>query len=714
MSLPDTKTILHFLGKGDMAEARSLCLRSDPAQLQALYPHVLALATQHQSSRDPEAVGLAIRVRELALEWDPSDAANLVQLVLLGLRTGDEWRVYLHAQALVEVWESWASAQDPLPQALWGIQANSFFQVLLSGLGLGGYWDVFFGLGAAYIPALPAEQRDPARAVLAQLAIYYAPDGDTQDTSPQWHPRDLLHWIVPEILKLLFHGSSLRGYSIMAEQMQRLALAPETAADPELELRLLADALDYCCLSGIPTQAQDLLDKILQLWPLERVETLAQQPQPGSLVLLWTILFRVCFDWAYLSDDQAQIRRYQQAAGAGLSRWLRQMMPQGVTPATHQLPTVGSRPLRVGYLGLCFRRHSVGTLSFEALTQHNRERVQSYYYFVGTLDQPEDPIYAAFKTGSHRFYDLAHQDWPQVLAQVQADDLDILVYLDATTSDLGCKVLAMRPAPIQISWLGGDSPGLPEIDYFWVDPHILAADAQSDYTETLLRLPTFAAVGEFPVAEIDLGALRAQWGIPTEALVYWTSAHARKRSDECIEAHLAIVAAVPDSVLVIKGVGDISSLAEAYRSRAERLGITSQLRFVPMTHHNEEHRAQLQLADLILDTFPYTGATHTFEALYLGIPVLTRVGRHYYGRMSYTLLQTLGLRDCITWDRQEYIRQGIHLGHHRSQLAQLQQTIRASRQDPGCVLWDPIGFVRHLEDVYEQLVEKHQTGERNA
>ncbi len=693
--------MVQALAADDLERVRAL--GKDPERRPALYPQLIAWANQQQHvSQDPEALRRAIRGRELALEWDPLAADNLVQLVGLALATQDEWRVYLYAQALAEVWEGLPSDR---PSSQFGIQANPFFKGLLSGLGLAGYWDVFFGLGLAYVPALPVDQQNPARAVLAQLATYYAPDW-LAETPLEWQPQDLLHWSVPEMLKLLFDGSSLRGYSIIAEQMGHLATAPQVAQDPELELRLLADALDYCCLSGIPSQAQQHLERILQVWPLKRLAQIPQYPQPGSLVLAWTFVFRVCFDWAYLSDDQTAIRQYQQLAGLGVSRCLQQIYLRDWPRTQHPWPQVGSRPLRVGYLGHCFRRHSVGTLSYQTLTQHDPERVQSFYYFTGTLDQPEDPIYQAFREGAWRFYDLAHQDWPQVLTQVQADDLDILVHMDATTSDVGCRVAALKPAPIQISWLGGDAPGIPEIGYFLVDPHIVAADAQADYGETLVRLPTFAAVRSFPVASLDLEAFRSQLRIPDQSVVFWTSAHARKRSDPCIEAHLEILAAVPQAVLVIKGVGDITGVIATYRSRAQRWNVADRLRFLPMTRFNEDHRAQLQLADLILDTFPYTGATHTFEALYLGIPVLTLVGRHYYGRMSYSLLQTLKLKPCITWDREHYIQQGIQLGQDPQTLRQLRQTILASQQDPACVLWDPLGLVRRLEAIYEQLVRE--------
>jgi hypothetical protein len=171
------------------------------------------------------------------------------------------------------------------------------------------------------------------------------------------------------------------------------------------------------------------------------------------------------------------------------------------------------------------------------------------------------------------------------------------------------------------------------------------------------------------------------------------------KSSESIVAHLEILKQVPESILVVKGIGDLIKLQEAYQIRG---GPMDRMRFIPITFFSEDHRAQLQIADLVLDTFPYTGATHTLEALlYMGVPVLTLVGQHYNGRMSYSLLKNLGLEDCITWSQADYIQRGIELSRDPIRLAQLKDFIKTTY--PHSPLSDVQDFANQLEKFYLRL-----------
>jgi predicted SAM-dependent methyltransferase/glycosyltransferase involved in cell wall biosynthesis len=295
---------------------------------------------------------------------------------------------------------------------------------------------------------------------------------------------------------------------------------------------------------------------------------------------------------------------------------------------------------------------------------------------------------------------------PQVAAQAREDRIDIMVFMDSLTSHDASIVAALRAAPIQIGWLGGDAVGLPEFDYFFADPYILPEDAQADYHEKIIRLPSYCAVDYLDVLPADEIDFRAKLRIDPQDIVLLTAASAYKRTPECIDAHLQILKAVPNGILIVKGSGEIATVIRRYQERAKELDVLDRVRFLAQASSVEEHRGQLALVDLVLDTFPYTGATHTMEALYMGVPVLTLVGRHYYGRMSYSLLRNIGLDDCITWSVEEFIERGIQLANNPERLAKAKQTIRESYSKS--IIWDPKRLAMAIEKTYFDLAHKHQ------
>jgi predicted O-linked N-acetylglucosamine transferase (SPINDLY family) len=290
------------------------------------------------------------------------------------------------------------------------------------------------------------------------------------------------------------------------------------------------------------------------------------------------------------------------------------------------------------------------------------------------------------------------------------DNLNIIIYLDATTNAQGWEFITSKLAPVQASWLGGDSPGLPEIDYFLVDPYVLPEEAQEDYTEELLRLSSFISVGRFNVDSINIASFRNFLKIPDDTCIFWTSSIAYKRYVDCIDAQIEIIKQVPNSVLVIRGTSDLASMVKIYKSAAIEKDVYEKLRFLEVAPTSSRHRAELGLADIMLDTFPYTGATQTMEALWRGVPVLTKVGNHYYGRMSYSLLKNAGLEECITWSIEDYIKQGVKLGLNLESTRKiktklLQESRRAS------LLWHPREFIRDLESACEHMADKRPAHE---
>jgi predicted O-linked N-acetylglucosamine transferase (SPINDLY family) len=668
---------------------RGFLLQRDPDQWRSvlevldLDPAVLIAGVQ---AAIPIAEAQAVNPRSMALrqwlvELDPMDRPNLMTLLHLSASRRDDWGVMVWTGSLIEAW------QCGDPPALFPVLP------LWDHLLATGQTEAVLSLGEVLAERQPdASVRSGILAVLAQLARRDHSER-LRAYAPHWQPLDLACPTAAALIKALNNGS-------LAIALGILVTARELEPDDSARLGLLANGIRYLSNAGHLVEMRAAIEEIMGQWQLDRSLvtgrelTVAEQEEVAFIVL-----FVLCYDWPYVEDNPTQIRGIQQAAAAKFSQFTQARY--AVAVPLSPLPEAGSRVLRIGYLGSYFRRHSVGFLSHHTLAAHDPAQVQTFCYHLDPPDDQDD-IYRQFRAQAGTFRDCHGWDPAQVTAQIRADQLDVLVYMSGLEHRLGCEVVCLRAAPIQLSWLAGDSPGLPELDGFLVDPHLLSEQAATRYSEPLLRLPTFTAVSGFAVDPWDPVDLKQRLGIPLDWVVFWTAAPAKKRSLESIRCQLEIVAQVPQSVLVIKGSGDTQAVINLFQQELRDPALAQRIRFLPRTASQEQHRGQLAVVDLILDTFPYVGSTHTLEALTLGIPVLTLAGEHYYTRQSYSLLMSVGLDACITWDPESYVSQGIHFGRDPAALQSLKQQLKESY--PHAPIWDPEGLARALEQQYRQLV----------
>jgi len=362
--------------------------------------------------------------------------------------------------------------------------------------------------------------------------------------------------------------------------------------------------------------------------------------------------------------------------------------------------TTLDRPLKIGYVGHTFRTHSVGWLSRWLIHHHDPEKIDVYIYSVTqNIDELTEEW---FIKKAKQFY-VSERNIKKVLQKIQEDQIDILVDLDSFTLNLTCQIMALKPAPIQISWLGMDSAGIPAIDYFIADPYVLPDDAQKYYSEKIWRLPyTYLGIDGF---EVGFPTLRREdLSIPTEAVIFMNFQNALKRHPDTIRLQLRILKEVPNSYLLIKGSGDESTVKTFFKELAmEECVNFDRLRFLDKCKTELEHRANLQLADVVLDTYPYNGATTTLEVLWSGIPLVTKVGQQFAARNSYTFMVNAGITEGIAWTDEEYIEWGIKLGTDPELRQQISWKLKQSRKISP--LWNGKQFARDMENAYRQMWE---------
>ncbi len=359
--------------------------------------------------------------------------------------------------------------------------------------------------------------------------------------------------------------------------------------------------------------------------------------------------------------------------------------------------------LKIGYLSHCMATHSVGWLARCLLQHHDRDRFELYGYFLSyrKFHDPLQEWYVSQFDHVHKIETIGLGTNFAIATQIQQDEIDILIDLDSITLDLSCQILALKPAPIQATWLGWDASGLPAIDYFIADPYVLPDSAQDYYSEKIVRLPqTYIAVDGF---EVGIPTLRPEHlGIPDNAIVFLSAQRGYKRHRDTVKLQMRILKQVPNSYFLIKGLSDQESISKFFAEIAAEEGVSSdRLRFLPDDPSVEIHRANLAIADVVLDTFPYNGATTTLETLWMEIPIVTKVGEQFAARNSYTMLVNAGITEGIAWTDDDYVEWGIRLGKDAALRQQIAWKLKQSKKT--APLWNGKQFTREMEKAYEQM-----------
>lgn len=362
-----------------------------------------------------------------------------------------------------------------------------------------------------------------------------------------------------------------------------------------------------------------------------------------------------------------------------------------------------TKPLKIGYLSHCLCRHSVGWLARSLFQHHDRDRFKIYAYFMLPRKMP-DFLQEWYINQVDNNYKMGVSSL-EMAEQIDRDEIDILIDLDSITIDLTCEVLSLKPAPLQVTWLGWDASGLPAVDYFIADPYVLPESAQDYYSEKIWRLPqTYIAVDGF---EVGIPTLRRdELDIPSDAVIYLSAQKSYKRHPDTARLQIKILAEVPNSYFLIKGNSDEEAIKNFFFQLAEEEGVAGdRLRFLPEVAAESVHRANLGIADVVLDTYPYNGATTTLETLWMCIPLVTRVGQQFAARNSYTMMMNAGVTEGIAWTDEEYVEWGIRLGKDSALREQIAWKLRQSRQT--APLWNGKQFAREMEKAYEQMWQRY-------
>jgi predicted O-linked N-acetylglucosamine transferase (SPINDLY family) len=353
--------------------------------------------------------------------------------------------------------------------------------------------------------------------------------------------------------------------------------------------------------------------------------------------------------------------------------------------------------LRIGYLSSNFGAHAVSVLTAQLYELHDRSRFEIY----GFCWSPEDnsALRERVRNGMDHFIRINEMSDEEAARAIRETEIDILIDLQGQTRGARPSILAYKPAPVQIAYLGFPATcGMPEIDYILADRYVLPEESAQYFTEKPLYLPDCFQINDNQ-RKVGASKNRSEYGLPDGAFVFCSFNKNTKFNPGIFSAWMRILQRTPNSVLWLLAADERTR--ENLSKHAERHGITSErLVFAPRVPLGD-YLAQYAAADLFLDISPFNGGTTVADALWMALPVLTLSGRSFASRMGGSLLHAIGLPELITTDLDAYESLAVELGNEPDKLQALKAQLIKNKST--CPLFDSAQFTRHLEDIFSRV-----------
>jgi protein O-GlcNAc transferase len=375
-------------------------------------------------------------------------------------------------------------------------------------------------------------------------------------------------------------------------------------------------------------------------------------------------------------------------------------------PIQWPLRRAGSR-LRVGYLSSDFRDHAVSQLMAGVFESHNRARFETYAFSTGPNDASD--LRRRVERGFDHFLEVAPLSDSEIAARMTECSIDIAIDLGGHSMGGRPRVLAYRPAPVQVGFLGyPGTVGADFIDYLIADPHVIPERDRTHYVEQIIYLPDTYLPTDGP-PPMSTPPSRTAAGLPAHGFVYCCFNAPYKISPAIFDVWMRLLNSVPDSVLWLRNAS--ATVKNNLAKEAERRGVdSSRLVYAPRTETRAEHFSRLALADVFLDTQPYNAHTTASDALGAGVPVITVRGRTFASRVASSLLEACDLGHLAVKTPSEYEQLALELASAPHTVAALKEhLLRARTSAP---LFDTPRFCQHLEAAYLEIWGRHLRGER--
>jgi protein O-GlcNAc transferase len=385
--------------------------------------------------------------------------------------------------------------------------------------------------------------------------------------------------------------------------------------------------------------------------------------------------------------------------------WAEQLPSPAVRPARYAVHGGGDR-IRVGYVSADFRQHAVCSLAVGLFERHDKTRFDVTAFSLGPDDGSD--LRRRVAQAAEHFVDLRAQTDDQICNLIQEREIDILVDMMGYTAGSRTGIFARRPAPLQINYLGyPGTMGASFIDYIIADRTVIPENEHASYAEAIAYLPDSFMPGDRDRAAALKTLSRAEVGLPERGFVFCSFNNSYKITPEMFGVWAEILKDTADSMLWL--FADNDDAARNLKTEAVARGVDVQRLILAPWMPLAEHRARMGLADLFLDTSPYGGGATASDALWAGLPVLTRVGGTFVGRMSASLLRAVGLPELVMATLQDYRSLAGGLAGDPARLGAIRKRLADNRLTTP--LFDTARYTAHIEAAYITMWQRYQRGE---
>ena len=373
-------------------------------------------------------------------------------------------------------------------------------------------------------------------------------------------------------------------------------------------------------------------------------------------------------------------------------------------------PSLGSIPkrskqakIKIGYYSADFHNHATAYLIAQLFELHDKDKFEIIAFSFGPDEK--DGMRSRIAQTFDQFIDVTTLS-DKAIAQLSREiGIDIAVDLKGLTQDCRLGIFSFKAAPIQVSYLGYPGTlGTEYMDYLIADRVLIPPESQQYYSEKIVYLPGSYQVNDRKRVISQTKFNRQEMGLPEEGFVFCCFNNNYKITPPVFDVWVRILNAVEKSVLWL--FEDNSTAATNLRKEAQRRGLDPARLVFAKRMDLPEHLARHSLADLFLDTLPCNAHTTASDALWAGLPVLTRIGESFASRVAGSLLHAIGLPELVTESEEDYEALAVELGTNPVKLKAIKAKLEKNRLTTP--LFDTPLFAKHIEAAYTKMYERYQ------
>jgi predicted O-linked N-acetylglucosamine transferase (SPINDLY family) len=432
---------------------------------------------------------------------------------------------------------------------------------------------------------------------------------------------------------------------------------------------------------------------------------------------------QIC-DWvnfdAEVSDIAARVARHESAIAPyalllmseseslhknAAELWLHeQCRPEQAQPAAP--PRRTAQRLRIGYFSPDFREHPVAQLAAELFETHDPSRVETIAFSFGP--NTRDVMRARLESAFDQFLDVSAQSAQQIALLARQMQIDVAVDLGGFTENCRPQIFAARAAPIQVGYLGYPGTlGAGHLDYLIADRTIIPETHRDGYAERIIYLPDCYLPNDSQRRVAAREFTRHEAGLPATGFVFCCFNNNAKITPAVFGIWMRILRRVSGSVLWLSAT-NVTAADNLRRAALDHEVGPERLIFAQRLPSNAQHLARHRLADLFIDTLPYNAHATASDALWAGLPVLTRSGESFAGRVAASLLRAIDLPELITSTPREYEDLAVALAGDAARLAAIKRRLESNRSMTAA--FDTQRLATHLETAYAAIYSRSQAG----